>query len=319
MNICITGALGHIGSQLIRNLKSSPSDNIFLIDNLLTQRYASLFNLPPAKNFQFFQLDILSGDIEKIIKNSDIVIHLSAITDAESSFINPELVYKANYGGLQRVADLCVKYNVCLIFFSTTSVYGSQNEEVDENCPETELRPQSPYAESKLSAEKYLLRLSLENKLSHIILRLGTIFGYSIGMRFHTAVNKFIWQAVTGQEITIWKTALNQKRPYCGLNDCINAINYIIDHKIFDGQIYNIVTINLAVKEIIDVIKEYIPGINIKFVDSPIMNQLSYCAFNKKSLSRGFKYSDNLRESIRESILKLSNLNSAVYKRNLSA
>jgi len=317
MNICITGALGHIGSHLIRNLKVDSLDNIFLVDNLITQRYPSLFNLPLDKNFKFFQLDILSEYIEEIISNSNVVIHLAAITDAESSFKNSELVYSVNYEGLKNIADLCAKYNVCLIFFSTTSVYGSQSEMVDEDYPEAELCPQSPYAETKLLAEKYLLKLSKEGKLNSIILRLGTIFGYSIGMRFHTAVNKFVWQAVTGQEITVWRTALNQKRPYCGLNDCVNAINYIIDQRIFDNQIYNIVTVNLIVRDILDVIKEFIPDIKIKFVDSPIMNQLSYCVSDKKSISRGFRYGDDIKKSIQEVIANLRNINYTVFKQNL--
>lgn len=317
MNICITGALGHIGSGLIRNLNINFLDKVFLIDNLYTQRYASLFDLPVDKKFQFFQLDIFSDEMIKIIENSNIVVHLAAITDAESSFQNRDLVFKINYEGTKRIADLCKKCNVSLMFFSTTSVYGPQNTVVDEECSDLELRPQSPYAESKLMAEKYLLRLTDEGKLNCIIFRLGTIFGYSIGMRFHTAVNKFVWQAVTGQRITVWKTAFKQRRPYCGLNDCINAVNYVINQKMFNGQIYNIVTDNFTVEEIIGVIKEFIPDIKIKFVDSPIMNQLSYYVSNKKSLDAGFRYTDNIRESIGEVIFKLKNVDHTVFKQNL--
>ena len=47
MKIVVTGALGHIGSKLIRELSTSFEDfEIHMIDNLLTQRYTSLFNLP---------------------------------------------------------------------------------------------------------------------------------------------------------------------------------------------------------------------------------------------------------------------------------
>ena len=50
--------------------------------------------------------------------------------------------------------------------------------------------------------------------LKGVSCRFGTIFGASPGMRFHTAVNKFCWQAVMGQPITVWSTAYDQKRPY---------------------------------------------------------------------------------------------------------
>lgn len=317
MNICIAGALGHIGSQLIRNLSISSLNKIYLVDNFLTQRYASLFDLPSGMNYHFHEIDILSNEMASIIEDSDVLIHLAAVTDAKASFQNSELVDKVNKKGLGNVAGLCAEYNCSLVFPSTTSVYGSQSRVVNESCKDSDLRPQSPYAESKLYGEKLLQSLSQKNNLNFVTFRLGTIFGCSIGMRFHTAVNKFIWQASMGQDITVWKTALNQKRPYCGLNDCINAINYIINKQIFDCQIYNIVTANLTVKDIVDTIKEHIPEIGIKFVESPIMNQLSYSVSNRKSLARGITYHDNLRDSIRESINKLRNANYSVVKRNL--
>ena len=46
MKIVITGALGHIGSSLIRNIPYTLTENEFvLIDSLVTQRYSSLFDL----------------------------------------------------------------------------------------------------------------------------------------------------------------------------------------------------------------------------------------------------------------------------------
>lgn len=308
MNICITGALGHIGSALIRNISIPSVDKVYLIDNFLTQRYASLFGLPDGINYSFHEMDILSDDIIPIIKDSDILIHLAAVTNAEASFYNREIVENVNKKGLEKVAGLCSEYGCSLIFPSSTSVYGTQAGLVNEDCEEKDLKPQSPYAESKLYGEKLLRSLSEQNGLKFVTFRLGTIFGYSAGMRFHTAVNKFIWQASLNQDITVWKTALNQKRPYCGLNDCINAFNHAVKAGIFDCKIYNIVTTNLTVKDILDVIKEYIPRSNFKFVDSPIMNQLSYNVSNVKSIEKGFVYTDSLRERARETIDKLKNI-----------
>ncbi|MBM3249796.1 MAG: SDR family oxidoreductase [Candidatus Omnitrophica bacterium] len=317
MNICITGALGHIGSHLIRNLSVKGLKKVYLVDNLMTQRYASLFDLPDDKSFRFFELDILSHEIDRVIKDSDVVVHLAAVTNAEESFKNAELVERVNKDGLTHVVELCAKYSRPLVFFSTTSVYGSQEEIVDENCPESRLKPQSPYAESKLYGEKLIQGLAGRGKFDALILRLGTIFGYSVGMRFHTAVNKFIWQAALGSEVTVWKTALNQRRPYCGLNDCVRSINHAINERIFDNQIYNIVTLNLTVKDILDTIKAYIPDFSVKFVESKIMNQLSYNVSNQKSLERGFSYSDDLSGLIKETLGRLGNINCEVDKQNL--
>ena len=89
-----------------------------------------------------------------------------------------------------------------------------------------------------------VLKISSDDaeKLRAIICRFGTIYGFSPGIRFHTAVNKFCFQAVFNQKITIWKTAYNQKRPYLDLIDAVNAIAFIINQNIFDGEVYNILT-----------------------------------------------------------------------------
>jgi UDP-glucose 4-epimerase len=314
MNICISGALGHIGSGLIRNLMVPGLSRVYLVDNFLTQRYASLFELPEGVDFVFKEVDILSEDMKGIIADSDILVHLAAVTNAEKSFEKNEDVEEINKKGLQHVAGLCADSGCSLIFLSSTSVYGTQSEVVDEDCPEEDLRPQSPYADSKIFGERLLAKLSAVKGLKYVTLRLGTIFGYSIGMRFHTAVNKFIWQASVGQPITVWKTALNQKRPYCGINDCINAINFFVKQGLFDGQVYNILTSNFTVKNITDVIRGYVPDIQISFVDSPIMNQLSYEVSSEKSQALGLIYNDNIEASVRKILLKLRNINADIER-----
>lgn len=314
MNICITGAAGHIGSALIRDIALPGVEKVYLVDNLMTQRYASLFNLPAGIKYDFREMDILSEDIRPIIRDCDVLIHLAAVTNAEASFHNADMVEKVNKKGLEHVARICAEEKCVLLFPSSTSVYGVSDGLVDETCSRKDLKPQSPYADSKLFGEECLKALSQKEGLRFVVFRLGTIFGYSAGMRFHTAVNKFIWQACLGQELTVWKTALDQKRPYCDLNDCTAAVRHAIKDNIFDGEIYNILTANLTVGQVIDAIRQYIPDAAVKFVDSPIMNQLSYNVSTKKSLARGFKYSGNLDQSVKETIAQLKNLKSAGVK-----
>ena len=277
MNVVITGALGHIGSYLLRNLPSQFKDiNIIAIDSLVTQRYFSLFNLPKNGKFRFIEADITKIDISDILDDVDYVIHLGAITDATSSFKMKNLVEENNYYSTNSVLQFCLKRNAKLIIMSSASVYGTQKSTVDENCLESELKPQSPYAEVKLKEEKLVKDMSKKHKLETIILRLGTIYGISPGMRFHTAVNKFCWQAVMKTPLTVWETALNQKRPYLDLIDLANSITYIIKNDLFNNDVYNILTNNSTVNEIINCIKEFEANLEIKFVKTNIMNQLSY-------------------------------------------
>ena len=310
MKIVVTGALGHIGSKLIRKLPLSfPNSNIILIDNLLTQRYCSLFDLPKEGKFAFFEKDIVNQNIKHLFENSSVVIHLAAITDATSSFENALEFENNNFNATKIIANICFEKKIPLLTLSSTSVYGTQEKIVDENCKVSDLNPQSPYAEIKLKEENHLRKLYEKQGLRFSSLRFGTIFGTSPGMRFHTAVNKFCWQAVSGTPLTIWKTALNQKRPYLDLDDAVNSIVFFIKQNIFNGEVYNIVTCNATVKEIIDCIRNHIQQLEIEFVETKIMNQLSYNVSNKKIKSLGFKFEGKLEKGIFDTIKLIENLN----------
>ena len=180
---------------------------------------------------------------------------------------------------------------------------------MDEECSENELQPQSPYASTKLKEEELISNLSKDKGLKAIHCRFGTIFGASPGMRFHTAVNKFCWQATMSQPITVWSSAYDQKRPYLDLLDASRAIIHIIENDIFDGRIYNVLTQNSTVRQVIDIIREFVPSLEVEFVDTKIMNQLSYEVLCDRFKSKGFVFSGDLKRGIKETILLLKNAN----------
>jgi len=303
VRIAITGALGHIGSRLIREIPATFREvEIIVLDNLSTQRYCSLFDLPSSGRYRFLEADILTADLASVFSGVDVVVHLAAITNAPASFEIKDQVERVNFVGTQRVAQACVEAGCALIFPSTTSVYGTQAEVVDEDSPTTNLRPQSPYAELKLKTEQYLQTLGKTEGLRFVTCRFGTIFGTSIGMRFHTAVNKFCWQAVMGQPITVWRTALDQKRPYLDLGDAVEALKFIIQRDLFDRRVYNILTTNATVRNIVDIISAHVPDISIQYVDTQIMNQLSYDVANDRFTNLGFESKGSLEKGIGDTI-----------------
>ena len=314
MKIVITGALGHIGSKVIREIPITfPGAEIVMIDNMVTQRFPSLFNLPPEGKYQFIEGDVLETDLYKLIDGANVVIHLAAITNAAGSFENKEQVEHVNYNATVRVAEACNQAKCSMIHLSSTSIYGTQEEVVGEDCSPEELQPQSPYAETKLKEESFLKTLGDSGGLRFVICRFGTICGVSQGMRFHTAVNKFCWQAVMGQPLTVWRTALHQKRPYLALSDAMAAIEFIIKNDLFDRRIYNVLTENLTVNDIIQYIGEYISDLEIQYVDTEIMNQLSYEVLNLHFIEQGFKYTGSIKNSVEQTIKILNSANRKVF------
>ena len=308
MKIVVTGAIGHIGSYIIRDLVMQfPGAEIVMIDNMMTQRFSSLFNLPSVGKYQFIEGDVTRIDLQPILKYADVLIHLAAITDAAGSFDKADVLEANNYQATEKVARSCALSGTRLIALSSTSVYGTQNEVVAEDCSPDELKPQSPYAITKLKEEQLVKELCQGGDLKAICCRFGTIFGASPGMRFHTAVNKFCWQAVMRQPITVWSTAYDQKRPYLDLFDAARAIAFIIRKDLFDGRIYNVLTHNATVRQVVEAIKEFVPDLQVCFVDNQIMNQLSYEVSSERFKSQGFTFAGDLKRGIGETINLLRN------------
>lgn len=309
MKILITGGLGHIGSYIIKNLVHELQvSKIIIVDSLATQRYSSLFNLPLTPKIEYIEKKVTEINPSDISRTGDIdcVVHLAATTDASGNLENSEALFKNNLGSTTAIADLCGSLEIPLIFPSSTSVYGSQSNLVDETC--TELIPQSPYAECKLQEENLIIE-AVRNGLKGTILRFGTIHGVSEGMRFHTAVNRFCFQTASNIPLTVWKTAINQKRPYLSLVDANRAIGHVLQKSLFSGEIFNVLTKNHTVREIIDAI-EIAAGkkCKINFVENAIMNQLSYEVSSKKFEATQFEFKGSLESDITNTMRLLSGI-----------
>jgi UDP-glucose 4-epimerase len=308
MKLVVTGALGHIGSRLVRSFaERKPDADVVLIDDLSAQRYVSLFNLPAGPRYRFIEADVTKVDLSPLVEGAEALVHLAAITNAAASFENQSLVESVNFQGTSRVAEACAAAKVPMFYVSSTSVYGTAEAEVDEDCPPSALKPQSPYAETKLREERLLGELGAARGLRFIACRFGTIFGTSPGMRFHTAVNKFCYQAVVGQPVTVWRTALHQVRPYLDLEDAVAAVNFVIDGDLFDGRTYNVLTLNATVADILALLQARIPDLQIQYVDAKIMNQLSYHVLNRKFRELGFSFSGSLARGVNDTLDLLRN------------
>ena len=308
MNILITGGCGHIGSYLIRQFplyyRVVPRlpYRVTVVDNLLTQRYCSLFDLD--RRIKFIEKDIDELTTEDII-GTDIVIHLAAITNAEGSFKNKEETENVNVVKTKKFIELCRKVKIpYFIFPSSTSVYGVSTDVVYED-DDSVVNPQSPYAETKIKIENLLKN---QDGMNYLILRFGTIFGQSIGMRFHTAINKFCYEISLGKPLTIWKENYEQVRPYLGLDDAIRSIIHFSEKPEHFNQTYNVISGNFKLSEVVKSIEGVVGEIELNMVDTPLLNQFSYDVSDDKARKTGFKPKDKLEESIEKTLKTLENL-----------
>jgi len=276
--IVITGGLGHMGSSILKDQRLKEFDKVIVLDNFISQRHCSLFGNMGTDKIEIVEADIRYDDMTSIMRGAHTVLHLAATVNAAETIDSDGSTRLNNYIGTTRVLDTISRVGIdTFINMSTTSVYGPskvERTELTEN-----FYPQSPYAEYKLEAEKYLI--NSKNIKKKFTLRPGTLFGFSQGMRFHTVTNKFVWMAANGLPLTIWKPGTG-KRPYVSLTDIKNAIFNIINRQITPGT-YNVVTKHWNPNEIVEFIKKY-AEVNIAYVQPRILNQDSYIINTDKAI-----------------------------------
>ena len=307
MNLLITGCCGHIGSYLVNNIhKIKKIKKCFIVDNFNSTQINSLFNSKKKNNLKFYNLDLTKKNSLSEFNKVDYVIHLASMTNAAGSFNKKNEMYKNNIECMKNIINFCKVKKSKLIHISSTSVYGKQAALVDETCEEKFLKPQSPYADIKLIEERMLQKASKD--INYITYRFGTISGVSSGMRFHTAVNKFCLNASLNNDITVYKTALNQYRPYLSLTDAFKVFKFTIEKDLFKNDIYNALSENCTVNQILQKIRKFKKNIKVKFVSSKIMNQLSYHVAKDKLDNEGLYLKNKIIYDIDDTMKLLKNI-----------
>lgn len=263
VKILITGGAGLVGTAIVRALQQMPEHKFLVVDNLL---YESdyLLNVP-----------FKGGDISDpafLIRvltefKPDAVIHLAGIVGDGACAVRPYEAYRIN---LDSVRTLCNMYDGRIIFPSSCSVYGVNNDLVTE---EAELSPLSLYASLKSNAERVL-----EGK-NVFIPRLGTLHGVSGRLRNDLVVNILTLRALTTQKIRVFGG--EQYRPLLHVKDAVDTFIYqcTAEHT----GIFNLVEGNYRIFDIAEKVQEMIPGTEMEVVETSFEDSRNYKASSEKA------------------------------------
>jgi UDP-glucose 4-epimerase len=218
------------------------------------------------------------------------------VTNAPDTFDIPEKTWEVNYEGTIAAYEAARDAGVSeFINVSTCSVYGSTEKEITE---EFDCDPESPYGEAKLEAEQELLS-RYDRNMGLTALRLGTVYGWTRGMRFDTVVDKFAYLAATGQPLTVYEGAEDQRRPYLHVQDAVRSMLFA-PGSLEDGEAYNVVGQNGRLRDVVSAIRTHFPNVDIGYTEAENLNQLSYVVSDKKIRSEGFESGYTLDQGVAE-------------------
>ena len=303
-NIVITGALGYIGTELCKLYSGfSWKYNVIALDSrFVSERVNEL----KRRKIHFVQADILDLDsIKKFIEIADVVHHLAGITDVayvkkDSDKEKDELVKKTAITGTKNVLD-SMNNNATIVFPSTHVVFEGlkqQKENLDENEKTSTFLA---YSSSKVENEK-----QIENSgKNYAIFRLGSVYGFSTDtMRINIMPNLFSKIASQNGKIKLFGGG-TQLKSLVPLIDVARCFKFVEENKNFKNGIYNLSKENTTVRDVAYICKKINPKLEIEETDDEVPNK-GYSLSNKKLLSTGFKFVNDLENCIKEMISKWS-------------
>ncbi|SDD69532.1 Nucleoside-diphosphate-sugar epimerase [Natrinema hispanicum] len=223
IHVLVTGGCGYIGSALIPLLQADKRvGQVTVLDSLAAGSPANLMAAQFDGNLEFIRGNIRNyGDVETAMRSVDRVIHLAAITGAESTHDRVEETRAVNLEGSRNVFNAARKVDVDhVVFASSCNNYGrAASTNLDEA---TEPDPLNPYAETKYEAETLLKEYVNEGAFTGTALRMSTNYGYSPGIRFNLVVNHFVFRALTNRPLTVYGDGSNW-RPFIHVRDAARA------------------------------------------------------------------------------------------------
>jgi nucleoside-diphosphate-sugar epimerase len=302
--IVITGGLGYIGTELCKIYSGySWNDQITVIDNrFVSERVNQIRNW----NMNFVQGDILDKELmKKLCHDADIVHHLAGITDvprvkSESNIEHDDKIIKTGKEGTQNILD--VISDKCKIVMPSSHVVYEGMEKVKNDIQEDEkTSPVLAYSKSKDYNEK---QLKASGK-KYIILRLGSVYGYSTDTaRIDIMANFFSKMASNDGTLRLFAGG-RQVKSLVPLIDVARCFKFMEEREDLSSDIFNLTKDTVTVKEVAEICKKHNPKVTLRETNDEIPN-MGFSLSNKKILKTGFKFLYGLDESIKEMILKWS-------------
>jgi nucleoside-diphosphate-sugar epimerase len=251
--ILVTGGAGYVGCALVRELLNKGE---------AVRVYDKLFFGEEGLREVRDKVEVIQGDLryfdEAILDGIDSVIHLAGLSNDPTAEYNPKANHEMNTVATEVLATACKRQGIKrFVFASTCSIYDkglyAEDSLQDENA---DVSPRAAYAVSNYEAERALLAMA-DERFCPVILRKGTLYGFSPRMRYDLVVNTFVKDAWMNGVLRVFCGG-EMWRPLVDVTDAAKAYICCVEapeHKV-RGQIFNLVFKNYRILELAHWVRE---------------------------------------------------------------
>ena len=237
----ITGGAGFIGSHIVDEVLRR-GEQVRVLDNFSTGRRENLQEV----EFGTRKAELIEGDIrdlatvQRAMEGVDYVLHQAALPSVQRSVQDPLTTNEVNVTGTLNVLTAARDQQVKrVVVASSSSVYGDSPTLPKHEAMPT--APRSPYAVSKLAAERYALAFNTVYGLPTVALRYFNVFGprQDPTSQYSAVIPKFITAMLKGEAPTIYGDGL-QSRDFTFVANVVNANLLACEREEAVGQVMNV-------------------------------------------------------------------------------
>lgn len=173
MRVVVTGGAGFIGSH-VADAFIGRGDEVLVVDDLSSGKREHVNEQAAFAELDIADATALRTHLEEF--GAELICHLAAQSSVTVSVTNPDLDFASNVRGTFNVCQTAAALDARIVFASTGgALYGN---DVPIPTPESYVaQPLAPYGASKLAGEAFVATQARSERLAHVVLRLGNVYG----------------------------------------------------------------------------------------------------------------------------------------------
>ena len=307
--VLVVGGAGYVGSVLTEELLAR-GYRVRILDRL----YFGDEGLRAVRD----QVDLVVGDMRavgaEVLEGVDAVINVGGLSNDPTAEYNPRANHEMNTVAAAKLAELSKELGVRrYIYASSCSIYdrglAAQEHDIVQD-ESAEVATKAAYSRSKYDAERLLIAMA-DDSFCPIILRKGTIYGFSPRMRYDLVVNAFVKNALTGAGLSLYNGG-EMWRPLLDVRDAAKAYIACLEAEedTVKGQVFNVCHSNMRISELALRTREALASVGIEasiLPDYSERKERSYRVSTRKiEQTLGFRSEVSVEASVVDMVEKTS-------------